>query len=242
MADAAADVDLVVESVPEQLDLKRDLYQALGEIARRDTIFASNTSSLPISDIADGVRGPERVVGTHYWNPPHLMPLVEIVAGRETSSATVERVDAALRQMGKEPILCRKEVPGFIWNRLQMALLREALWLVENGVASSEDVDLSIRKGLGRRYSGVGLFEAIDFGGVRTWDGISRGLFPHISDAHAPGPLLSRLVEEGRFGAEVGAGVYDWPPERREAFKARRDAQLLGWLRRDQAEREEGGL
>ena len=134
----------------------------------------------------------------------------------------------------------RKEVPGFLWNRLQMALLREALWLVEQGVATPEDVDRGIRKGLGRRFSAIGLFDAVDLGGLGTWHNVARRLFPELSAAASPGPFLAERAAAGDLGESSGRGVYEWPADRAAAVKRRRDALLAEWLRRDRAETDAG--
>ncbi len=242
LQDAAAEAELVVESIPEQVELKQEVFEALDQMTRPSTVLASNTSGIPITALAARARHPERILGTHYWNPPHLMPLVELVRGERTSEETLQRVEQALRQLGKRTIRVRREVPGFIWNRLQMALLREALWLVENGVATPEEIDLSVRMGLGRRYSGIGLFEAVDLGGLASWHSVASRLFPELSTVTAPGPFLTGLHQAGRLGVEAGAGVYDWPASRAQEVRARRTAHLLEWLRRDRAAADaEGG-
>lgn len=237
LADAVCDAELVVESVPEDLETKQALFERLDRLTDSQVPLASNTSSLPITEVAARALYPERVLGMHYWNPPYLMPLVEIVAGQRTAEHVLAQVERALRRLGKETVRVRKEVPGFLWNRLQSALLREALWLVEQGVATPEDVDLAVRKGLGRRYSAIGLFEAVDLGGLATWHGVARRLFPVLSAQAEPGPLLRRALEQGRRGAESGAGIYEWPPKRLAAVKARRDSLLVDWLARDREER-----
>ncbi|MCW3066409.1 MAG: 3-hydroxyacyl-CoA dehydrogenase family protein, partial [Solirubrobacterales bacterium] len=146
-------------------------------------IVASNTSSLSVTELALAVGAPERTIVTHYWNPPLLMPLVEVVPGPRTERRVVERVSALLTQLGKRPVLVRRDVPGFIWNRLQFALLREALWLVDEGVASAEDVDLVVRDGLARRLRLTGPFATAELGGLETFARIAENLFPVLSQA-----------------------------------------------------------
>lgn len=230
LAAAVAAADLVVESVPEDLELKASVFRAADAAAPARAIFASNTSGLPITRLAAATRRPERVIGTHYWNPPQLMPLVEVIAGERSDPAVLAAVEGLLRRLGKVPLRVRKDVPGFVWNRLQQALLREALWLVEQGVATPEDVDLSVRLGLGRRYSVVGLFEAVDLGGLRVWSQVAANLWPELSNATDPA-FLKELVARGRLGAASGGGFYDWTPERAAAAAARRDEALLAKLR-----------
>ena len=171
--------ELVIESAPEDLELKAKL---LGPLVggSPDAIIASNASSLSITALGERAGAPERTLGTHYWNPPLLMPLVEVVPGR-ASRVAVDRVVAVLEELGKRPVLVERDVPGFIWNRLQFALLRECVWLVENGVATTETVDEVVRQGLARRWRHVGPFEAIALGGVETWNRSGENLVPELS-------------------------------------------------------------
>jgi 3-hydroxybutyryl-CoA dehydrogenase len=173
--------ELVVESVPEDLELKATVLRPLAE-GSPAAILASNASSLSITALGEKIGAPERTLGTHYWNPPLLMPLVEVVPGG-ASRDTVERVVLTLTELGKRPVLVERDVPGFIWNRLQFALLRECVWLVENGVAAPETVDDVVRNGLARRWRYVGPFQAIALGGVETWNRSGANLVPELSTA-----------------------------------------------------------
>lgn len=177
-----AGTELIVESVPEDIELKRDV---LGPIARAlpRAIIASNTSTLRLTDLGEAIGAPERTLGTHYWNPPLLMPPVEIVSGERTERWAVDRVRVLLEGLGKESIMVERDVPGFIWNRLQAALLRESLWLVENGVASPETVDRVVRSGLARRHRYTGPFETVALGGLASWERVASNLFSELSDA-----------------------------------------------------------
>ncbi len=173
--------DLAVESLPEDLDLKARLLRPVAEASPR-AILATNTSSLSVSELGARVGAPDRTIGTHYWNPPLLMPLVEVVEADGTSPAVVGRVVDTLRALGKRPVRCR-DVPGFIWNRLQMAVLREAVWLCENRVATPETVDEVLTYGLARRWRHVGFFTAVALGGLATWERTARNLLPCLSTA-----------------------------------------------------------
>jgi 3-hydroxybutyryl-CoA dehydrogenase len=173
--------DLAVESLPEDLDLKARLLRDVAE-ASPAAVLATNTSSLSVSELGERIGAPERTLGTHYWNPPLLMPLVEVVAGGQTNPAVVEQTTVTLRELGKRPVLVR-DVPGFAWNRLQMAVLREAVSLVENGVASPATVDEILTHGLARRWRYIGFFQAIALGGVGTWEKTAGNLLPLISSA-----------------------------------------------------------
>jgi 3-hydroxyacyl-CoA dehydrogenase len=185
--------DLVLESAPEDFDLKVSLLRA-AIASSPGAIIATNTSSFSITDLGRAVGAGERMVGTHFWNPPLLMPLVEVVSGEETRPQLVERVADFVRRLGKTPVLVQRDVPGFIWNRLQMALLREALWLVEHGVATPDTVDLVVRDGVARRARHTGPFETVALGGVPVWSAVAANLFPELSDADGPGDL-GRWVE-----------------------------------------------
>jgi len=173
--------DLAVESLPEDLDLKAGLLRAVAEVSPA-AVLATNTSSLSVTELGERVGAPERTLGTHYWNPPLLMPLVEVVTGGQTDPAVVEHTTVTLRELGKRPVLVR-DVPGFAWNRLQMAVLREAVSLVETGVASPTTVDEILTHGLARRWRHIGFFEAIALGGVETWEKTAANLLPLISSA-----------------------------------------------------------
>jgi len=230
---AVAGADLVQESIPEDLALKRELFATLDRLCPAETILASNTSGLPISRIAEGLTGAARVVGMHYLNPPHLMPPVEVIPGAATAPETIARARDALLSLHKAPLVVRSEVPGFLWNRLQFALAREAFWLVEQGVATMEEVDLAMRQGLGRRWAIAGPFASLDLGGIDTMARVAEYLLPELSAAQTTPQFLDERIAAGHFGAKTGAGFYPWPAERQAAALARRDAMLLAALRAD---------
>jgi len=174
--------ELIVESLPEQLAMKAEVLGAL--CARHpEAVLASNTSSISITTLAEGAGARERTLATHYWNPPLLMPLVEVVAAAATPLALRDRVTDLLRAIGKRPVVLEHEVPGLLWNRLQLAVLRECQALVEQGVASPETVDEVMRDGLARRWRMTGPFETVGLGGAETFDAIAANLFPLLSDA-----------------------------------------------------------
>jgi 3-hydroxybutyryl-CoA dehydrogenase len=202
--DALERCDLVVESVPEDLGLKGEV---LTPIAARfsEAVIASNTSSLSIGAIGEACGAPERTVGTHYWNPPLLMPLVEVIAGPHSRQEAVELAREAVASCGKRPVLVQRDVPGFIWNRLQHALLREALWIVDNGVATPETVDEVVRFGNARRWEHVGPFAAAALGGIGTWQRVAGELFPVLSNAHEAGDLERALWADAAELAAIAA-------------------------------------
>ena len=218
---AVRDADVVVESVYEDLELKQQVFQLLDEHCPEHAILASNTSTLMPGRLVSRTRRPDRVLVAHYINPPYLVPLVEIVPGAETSDATVDTMRRLLAGIGKRPIVLQREVPGFVASRLQAALLREALWLVENRVAGPQDVDAAIKDSLGRRWAVAGVFEVLELAGWDLLLAIASELFPHLaSTQEAPEPLKER-VALGEVGVKAGKGFYDWTPESAEALRQR---------------------
>jgi 3-hydroxybutyryl-CoA dehydrogenase len=201
---AAVDAGLLLESLPEDLDLKTHALRA-GLAAAPDALVATNTSSLGIGAIGDAIGAAERTVGTHYLNPPLLMPPVEIVAGERTAAATVELMRDILVGLGKTPVLVQRDVPGFVWNRLQFALVRESVWLVEQGVASPETVDEVVSSGLARRWRHVGPFRSMALGGVDTWNRSARNIVPSLSRADSLPDLTGYAITGGDVAADAEA-------------------------------------
>ena len=230
LGDAVAEADYVAEAIVEDLAVKQSLYAELDAITKPGAVLASNTSSLMPSALAKPTAHPERVLVAHYFNPGHLIPVVEVVLGPETAPEAAETTVRLLRAAGKTPAVLRKEVPGFIANRLQSALLREALALVEDGVCSMEDLDAVVSLGFGRRLAVFGPFTLSDMAGLDVWHAIANNLYSIISDARSPQPLLAERVAHGDLGLKSGRGFYEWPPEQAAAALARRDAELLRHL------------
>jgi 3-hydroxybutyryl-CoA dehydrogenase len=218
-AEPAHEVDLIVESVPEDLPLKVSLLRPLAERWPRATI-ATNTSSLSITAIGDAIGAPERTVGTHYWNPPLLMPLVEVLGSEATEPPRVEGVCALLRAIGKRPVRLEREAPGLLWNRIQLAVLREALWLVEHGVASPAVIDEVMRDGLARRWRLTGPFETVSLGGAATFDAVAANLFPELSAAREAKGFGPHLIDDAQALA---------------ALRERRDEGLAAELARERS-------
>lgn len=217
---ATVDTDLVVESIYEDIDAKRDLFRQLDKLCPDHTILTSNTSSFPPSKFAQGTKRPDKVLNAHFLNPPFLVSLVEVVPTPLTSDETTLATMELLTSLGKRPILVEREVPGFVASRLQMALLREALWLVENEVASAADVDLAISTGLGRRWASAGVLQILEVAG---WDLISKvasDVFPHLSNSDDPSLLLG-MVERGDLGVKSGRGFYDWTSDEADNIRRR---------------------
>jgi 3-hydroxybutyryl-CoA dehydrogenase len=225
-----AGVQLVSESIAENLSAKQALFKALDRRCGDAAIFTTNTSGLSISRLAEAVSRPQRFAGLHYANPAHIIPAIEIIKGEETSDATCEVLTALARRLGKRPVLVQREVPGFIANRLQFALLREALHLIEAGVASAADVDATIRHGLGLRWALFGPLEIADLGGLDVFDTIAGYLFQDLSNTAEVPSILHQRVAEGRLGIKSGDGFYTYTPEQGQALAAQRDEALLALL------------
>ncbi len=224
LAECVADAEIVIEAAPEKLDLKQALFDELIEAAPADCILASNTSGLPITQIAAKASAPERIVGTHFWNPPHLVPLVEVIQGEKTDPAIVRRMLDLLNGIGKTAVHAKKDIPGFIGNRMQHALKREAIALVENGVCDAETVDKVVKDGFGMRLAVMGPLENSDLVGLNLTLDIHENLLADLDASDAPQKLLRDKVAAGELGMHVGKGFRDWTPEEAEAQrKAMRD-------------------
>lgn len=230
---AVSNSDFVVEAIFENLDLKRETFRKLDAASKTDTILASNTSSLPITSIASETLHPERAVGTHFWNPPHLMPAVEVVYGEKTNDATVSETVSILRAIGKKPAVVRKDVPGQIGIRILYSMIREATHLVEAGVASPEDVDTIVKEALGTRLEVLGPLELADLSGVDLVSNVAKGLYKTLDDSVEPQKIIKDMVANGQLGIKSGKGFYDWKTGSKNADQVlkRRDAHLIKILK-----------
>jgi 3-hydroxybutyryl-CoA dehydrogenase len=218
---AAAMADLVIEAVSEDLQVKQDVFARLDAAAPRHAIFASNTSSFMPSQLAVATARPELVLVAHYFNPPHLLPLVELVRSDRTSDDVIATMRALYLGIGKQPVVVPRELPGFIGNRLQMALLREALALVESGIASPRDIDTVIKTSFGRRLAFAGVFEIFDAAGLDVTLAVADQLFPQIDRSEQPPPSFRERVARGALGIKSGNGFYDWTPEKAAELRRR---------------------
>jgi 3-hydroxybutyryl-CoA dehydrogenase len=226
LEEAVAGTRFVTEAAPERLELKRAIFGELMRLTGPDVVLASNTSVIPIGSISEGLPAPERVVGTHWWNPPHLVELVEVIQADRTDPAVVERTLAVLRGVGRRPVHVRRDVPGFVGNRLQHALWREAIALVADGVCDAETVDFVVRAGFGRRLAVMGPLETADYVGLDLTLDIHEQILFDLDRTPGPSPLLRELVAEGRLGMKTGEGFRRWSPD--SAGRAR--AALLAHL------------
>ena len=231
MSQAVENAKVIFEAVPENIDLKKQVFKKLNAMCGNEAILASNTSSFKIAHIATGTKTPHRVIGTHWNNPPYLMPLVEVVRGPKTSDQTVKFIRDFLVTIGKRPVLC-KDTAGFLVNRLHSALLVEAISMVENGIASMEDIDLAMTHHLGPRYCVVGSFQLMDSFGLDT----ELAQYSYLrkmtnSDKFKPPRLLRNKVRNHELGLKTGKGFYDYSGKNIQAIIHDRDERLIKILR-----------
>lgn len=231
--EAAENADFIIESLAEDLNIKRDFFQKLDELCSADVILATNTSGLSPTKIAEVTVHPERVVVAHFWNPPQLIPLVEIVPGERTSKDTVLKTKELIEFIGKKAVCMEKECAGFIGNRLQLALLREAMYIVEQGWAKPEEVDKAMEYGHGRRLPVTGPLMSADMGGLDIFYNISSYLFKELCDYKEPFKLMKEKIEKGDLGSKKGKGFYKWSKEDLEKKQKERTQLLLYFLKKD---------
>jgi 3-hydroxybutyryl-CoA dehydrogenase len=213
LSDAVAGAGVVIEAAPEKLALKQRIFAQIEQHASADAILASNTSVIPITQIMQNLSTAHRTVGTHWWNPPHMIPLVEVIKTQWTESAVAQRMFDILAEVGKTPVMVEKDVPGFIGNRLQHALWREAISLVENGICDAEAVDTVVKSSFGRRLSVLGPLENADLVGTELTLDIHENVLFDLESRQGPSPYLEKIIEQGRLGMKSGHGFRAWTEE-----------------------------
>jgi 3-hydroxybutyryl-CoA dehydrogenase len=226
LAAAVRQADFVVEAISEDLRLKQKLFGEIEKHVRPDTIVASNTSVIPITDIMRGLKRRDRALGTHWWNPPTLVPLVEVIGTRWTSAEAIDVTMKLHSEAGKKPAHVKKDVPGFIGNRLQHALWREAVSLVERGICDAETVDTVIKAAFGRRLAVLGPLENADLVGTDLTLAIHKTVLPDIEARPGPSPYLEKLVADGKLGFKSGEGFRKWSADEQAALRAKVIAHL----------------
>src|SRR5262245_32181133 len=226
LADAVNAADFVVEAVAEDLALKQRLFVEIEKHVRPETLLASNTSVIPIAKIMEGLRDRSRALGTHWWNPPYLVPLVEVISTEWTSEKAIAATMTLHAEAGKKPAHVKRDVPGFIGNRLQHALWREAISLVEHGICDAETVDDVIKAAFGRRLAVLGPLENADLVGTDLTLAIHKTVLPDIENRPGPSPYLERLVADGKLGFKSGEGFRKWSPEQQTSLRAKVVAHL----------------
>src|SRR5436190_11528122 len=221
LADCLRDVGYMVEAVLEDLALKQKLFAEIERHVRDDTILASNTSVIPITDIMHGLRKRDRALGTHWWNPPYLVPLVEVIGTQWTSQQAIDWTIALHKAAGKMPVHVKKDVPGFVGNRLQHALWREAIALVENGICDAETVDTVVKASFGRRLAVLGPLENADLVGTDLTLAIHKTVLPDIDQRPGPSPYLEALAASGKLGFKSGEGFRSWSADEQAALRSK---------------------
>jgi 3-hydroxybutyryl-CoA dehydrogenase len=231
LEEALDGVQYMLESVPENLALKQDLFRQMESLCPADTVLATNTSGLSITAIASVCEHPERVGGQHWANPAEIVPLVEVVRGELTSDNTVDVIYRVTEKLGKVPVVVKKDIPGFASNRLQYAVLREALYLVESGVLSPEDVDRTLKSGVGFRYPWLGPLETVDLGGLDVFHTISQYLFKELSTMQTTPEFFDQLAADGKYGIKTGEGFYKYEAGARDEILRKRDLYFIRQLK-----------
>jgi 3-hydroxybutyryl-CoA dehydrogenase/5-formyl-3-hydroxy-2-methylpyridine 4-carboxylate dehydrogenase len=228
LAAAVADADIVVEAVPEKLELKQQVLAEVEGLIGDDTIIASNTSGLPITKIAEKLAHPERVVGWHWSNPPQLIPMNEIIVGEQTAPEVTAAIEQLTRDIGYEPVTLRKEVPGFVENRVLYAIMRECLALLDEGVVDAEGLDLCVKWGIGYKLAVVPPIQLLDMAGLDIYTAVASFLNADLSDEKGISKTATDLRDAGRLGIKSGGGFFDYTPERVKELGAQRAGKLVG--------------
>ena len=221
----------IIEAILEDLTLKRSVFADVERHADSDAIFSSNTSAISITEIGKSLKNKGRFLGTHFWNPPQVLPCVEVIRGEQTDDGAFETVFALMEKAGKAPVRVLKDIPGFLGNRLQHAMWREAVSLCDQGVASAEDIDKVVKYGFGARMPFIGPMETADLAGLVLTRDIHKYLFPFLTSTTEPAAVLEKLISEGATGVKAGRGFYEWIPDKIQRIIRQRDTVLLRILR-----------
>jgi len=227
VSDLCRGVDVVIEAVSENAKVKQSVFAELERFASREAILCTNTSGIRIGKISENLQFKDRVVGTHFWNPPHIVPCVEVIKSEFTSEEAFQTIADLMKKAGKEPVRVLKDIPGFLGNRLQNALFREALSLCQRGVADPEDIDRVVKYGFGSRLPFIGPFETMDLAGHDLGYEVQKYLFPELCSDLKPLNVLKRMVHDGTLGTKTGKGFYEWTDAKIRKVMNRRDVGLL---------------
>jgi 3-hydroxyacyl-CoA dehydrogenase len=217
----------VVEAVPEKLELKQQVFAEFERHVSPEAILASNTSGIPITKIAEGLEHPERVIGTHWSNPPHLIPMIEIIPGKQTSQEVTAATQELVRQIGYFPCTLKKEVPGFVENRVLYAIMRECLALVDEGVVDAEELDLNVKWGIGYKLAVVPPMALLDMAGLDIYNAVASYLNQDLSDEKGVSSTITERVDKGQLGIKTGGGLFDYDADRAAQLQKERAAALV---------------
>lgn len=234
---AVAGADLVIENVPESIDVKAAVYGKIDGLTGSDTIVASDTSGIPITKLQAHISNPARMVGMHWSNPPHIIPMIEVIGGAQTAPETVEAIREFIRSLGLLPVLVKKDVPGFVENRVLYALLREVVDLVERGVIDAEDIDTCVSWGIGYKLAVIGPMALLDMAGMDIYHSVSSFLNEDLADRKDVAPLAAEQMAAGKLGIKSGEGIYSYTPERIAELQRERAGKLVA-IRRILEERD----
>lgn len=238
LAQACQNTDFVIESIVEDQQIKQQVWQKVEQLVGPETVLATNTSGLSPTALQSVLKRPGRFVVAHFWNPAQLMPLVEVVPGKQTNQGTVDLTVALMNKIGKHAVPLKKEALGFVGNRIQLAVLREAFHIVDEGIASPEAVDDIVKYSLGRRWNLVGPIASADLGGLDVFKNISSYLYADLANVTKTDPTLEKMVDDGKLGLKSGQGFYDWQGDAGQQMVADRDAALLNQLKSDHKTKE----
>lgn len=227
LAGAVADADLVIENVPEKIEIKAAVYGDIAALVGPDTIVASDTSGIPITSLQAHISNPERFVGMHWSNPPHIVPMIEVIKGEQTAPETVIAIQTLIRELGLLPVTLKKDVPGFVENRVLYALLRECVDLVEQDVISSEDLDTCVTWGIGYKLSVVGPMRLLDMAGLDIYQSVASFLNAELCDRPDVSPMVTKATEKGRLGMKSGNGLFDYDAQELADLPRARASKLV---------------
>jgi 3-hydroxybutyryl-CoA dehydrogenase/5-formyl-3-hydroxy-2-methylpyridine 4-carboxylate dehydrogenase len=227
IGDAVSGADLVIENVPENISIKADVYRMIDGLIAADTIVASDTSGIPITKLQAHISHPERMVGMHWSNPPHIIPMIEVIAGEKTAPQTVAAIRDLIRSIGLLPVVVKKDVPGFVENRVLYALLREAVDLVERGVIEPEDLDTCVSWGIGYKIAVIGPMALLDMAGLDIYKSVSSFLNADLSNRDDVAPMVLEKTNASKFGLKSGEGMFSYTPEQIKALQAERARKLV---------------
>ena len=240
MLEAIQDADFILESIPEVLETKLDTYDIIESVVSEKTIIASNTSTFPLAELTQRAKHPERFVITHYFNPPQIVPIVEIAQFEKTDENVVKAAYDLMKEIGKTPVILKKEITGFIVNRVQVAFLRECFNLIEQGICTAEDIDIAVRGSMGFKWAFCGPLESQDLAGLQTTQAMVGNILKDLSNTREVSPILNEMVEKEEYGIRTNKGFYEYDDNGEKAIHTRDDNFLdLFKLMQQKAEKKE---